>query len=383
MARPNDDTPACRLHMSVDGKDWRDVTPPLRSVDVEDHDRLTDKATIVFDDPGGALAHASFEGLTVRVALGWGDRTATIFEGVIAGHRVIATQDTQWLELTALDFTFRMTGHTPDPPRVWDSGERLSDVVRTLVTRPEYRIVAAQIEPTDDRRFDKKSPLRQANVNDWEFVLDLARRQNCLTFVEFDGHDESRFSFVPLAKVVAAQPIGELRYLRGGPLLEFDYERINSAAPPLRQESTVDPVSGRLVVEPVAALEPRPALPPPAAAHLDPPQRRALVSLTELAAVAETRLTRPTERVAGAAADPAAVAARVVPDPTRRLGFSGHGVATGNVELRAKSMVTIKGVASWAEGDWYVTKANHVFTRAPGGTGRARPGYYTKFTATR
>ncbi|MFI1105943.1 hypothetical protein [Streptomyces melanogenes] len=383
MAARNDDIPVCQLYMSADGKDWRDVTPPLRSVDVEDHDRLTDKATIVFDDPGGALAHASFEGLTVRVALGWGDRTATIFEGVIAGHRVIATQDSQWLELTALDFTFRMTGHTPDPPRVWDNGERLSDVVRALVTRPENHIVAAQIEPTDDRRFDKKSPLRQANVNDWEFVLDLARRQNCLSFVEFDGHEQSRFSFVPIAKVVAARPVGELRYTcGGGHLLEFDYERVSAAAPPLRQESTVDPVSGHLVVEPAAAPEQRPALPPPAAAHLDPQHRRALESLTELAAVADARLTRPAERVAGAAADPAAAAARVVPDPTKRLGFSGRGVATGNVALRAKSMVTIKGVASWAEGDWYVTKANHVFTRAAG-TGRARPGYYTKFTATR
>lgn len=383
MAKQNDTTPACQLSMSADGKDWRDLTPPLRSVDVEDHDRLTDKATIVFDDPGGALAHASFEGLTVRVALGWGDRTVTIFEGVIAGHRVIATRDTQSLELTALDFTFRMAGHVPDPPRVWNSGERLSDVVRALVTRPEYRIVAAQIEPTDDRRFDEKSPLRQANVNDWEFVLDLAHRQNCLAFVEFDGQNESRFSFVPVAKVVAAQPAGELRHIcDGGHLLEFDYERIAAAAPPLRQESAIDPVSGQVVVKPVAAQQPRPALPPPAAERLDPRQRRALEALTELAAVADTRLTRPAERVAGAAADPAAAAARVVPDPTKRLGFSGRGVATGNVALRAKSMVTIKGVASWAEGDWYVTKANHVFTRTPG-TGRARPGYYTKFTATR
>jgi hypothetical protein len=62
--------------------------------------------------------------------------------------------------------------------------------------------------------------------------------------------------------------------------------------------------------------------------------------------------------------------------------MSGHGVATGTVKLRAKSLVTIQGVAPWAEGDWYVTKVNHVYTRERINN-RTRSSYYTKFTATR
>ena len=49
--------------------------------------------------------------------------------------------------------------------------------------------------------------------------------------------------------------------------------------------------------------------------------------------------------------------------------------------------MTILGLAQWAEGDWYVSKAVHTWsdTRTPDDvkTKRKRASYETKFTATR
>jgi hypothetical protein len=131
---------------------------------------------------------------------------------------------------------------------------------------------------------------------------------------------------------------------------------------------------------------PRAAVPPPATRRdpdLGAARRKALEALTELGAAADAQLKQPVERVAGRAAksEPDA-ATEVTPDPTRRLGYLGHGVATGMTKLRAKSMVSITGIAPWATGDWYVTKVNHVYTRERVNN-RTRSSYFSKFTATR
>jgi hypothetical protein len=55
--------------------------------------------------------------------------------------------------------------------------------------------------------------------------------------------------------------------------------------------------------------------------------------------------------------------------------------------LRAKGKVTLKGLPPWVEGDWYVFKVNHHYTRlvrtANGAAERHRSTYRTKFEVTR
>ena len=381
-----DEVATAVLRVSADGADWRDVSPPLQSVDVEDHDRLTDKATVVLDDDTGLLAHASFEGLRVRVALGWHQEQRTIFEGDVTSSRVFAHPGGQRIELTALDFTNRMALR-PFEPMEWQPGERLSEVLKRIVQRADYHLTPGQIEPANDLVQDERRPARSANVNEWEFVLQQAQRQGCLAFAEFDGVDTSKFSFVPIAVVASAKPIGTLRYCRGvGELIEFEYERISSGALPVRAADSIDPTTGKPVTAPAPTPPPRPELPPPSTARhkdLGESRRASLEALTELAAAASTALRQPTERISGeAAGTEAETADRVTVDPTRVLGLNGHGVATGNVLLRAKSVVRISGVAPWAEGDWYLTKVNHVYTRERANN-RTRSSYFTKFTATR
>ncbi|ONI92917.1 hypothetical protein ALI22I_01185 [Saccharothrix sp. ALI-22-I] len=372
--------------VSADGSDWRDVSAPLHSLNVEDDDRLTDKAIVRFADTTGLLADASFEGLELRVALDESGGPTFIFEGVVTASRIVATPDHQHVELTALDFTYRMST-TPYDPAEWKAGETLTSVLTRVVGRPQYDITPFQIDPAADIVLDERRPSRPANVNEWEFVLDQAHRQGCLAFLEFDGKDTSNFYFTPLVKIVAAEPVGELHYGRGGGnLIEFCYERSAAISAPRRRAATIDPVTGVRRTSPMAATAPRPPLPPPITgrtADLDERQRTAIGALHDLAATAAATLVRPEERVSGTAALTAdELVYRPIADPTSLLGFHGRGRAAGTVALRAKSRVRISGIAAWAEGDWYVRRVNHVYRRANPRNG-SLPSYFTEFLTTR
>jgi hypothetical protein len=71
---------------------------------------------------------------------------------------------------------------------------------------------------------------------------------------------------------------------------------------------------------------------------------------------------RPIAIMAGLPSDPTLPDRIALTDPTRALGLHGHGLAVGSVMLRAKGMVTLTGIANWAEGDWYVRQVNHLMT---------------------
>ncbi|MFF3450534.1 hypothetical protein ACFYXJ_25720 [Streptomyces sp. NPDC002667] len=366
--------------------DLADVTVPVRSVAVEDHDRLTDEAKVVLDDPSGVLAHASFEGLVVQLTMGRLMQHAALFEGVVVSAVVQARPDGQQIELTARDYSHRLA-QTPFDPKTWNTGEPLSALLRKLVTAPGTGITAGTIEPADDTAPDARAAGRYVATSVWDFILDQARGQGCLAYVELADDKESRFSFRPIAAIAASEPVGTLRYCRvGSDLVTFTYERIGSGALPARSASTVDPDTGRLVDQPAPPAPPRPPLAAPRtdrAPGIPEQMRTAVELLTGKAAVAQAGLAAPAERVVGRAAGTARDARnRVSADPTRTVGMSGRGKAVGNVLLRAKAMLRITGLAPWAEGVWYLTKVNHVYTRDLVGD-RQESSYFTHITATR
>ena len=61
----------------------------------------------------------------------------------------------------------------------------------------------------------------------------------------------------------------------------------------------------------------------------------------------------------GTASDPQLAARAGQHDSTRELGLFGRGRAVGNVNLRAKGMVTIKGIGATADGPWYASCVRH------------------------
>jgi hypothetical protein len=60
------------------------------------------------------------------------------------------------------------------------------------------------------------------------------------------------------------------------------------------------------------------------------------------------------------------------------MGVIGEGTSVGNIEIRAKNMITLIGISPWYEGDWYLKVVRHRYEML-GET----PSYTTRFLATR
>jgi hypothetical protein len=152
---------------------------------------------------------------------------------------------------------------------------------------------------------------------------------------------------------------------------------MGSAAAPVSGATAIDPQTGDPAVTPV------PPPPPEAPLPIGSRPSAELVAAAGVLAKAPGRpeAARPQRLVVGAASDPTSVEAQLQQDPTRALGFYGEGLTQGTIHLRAKGTVSIKGIAPWAEGDWYVFKVNHRFQRGADTTPLST--YHTKFAATR
>ena len=72
----------------------------VERVEVEDDDRLIDKATVVFDDVDGVAAATMREQLPVRIDIGWTNEKARVFEGII---QQVKTEAPEMITGSALD----------------------------------------------------------------------------------------------------------------------------------------------------------------------------------------------------------------------------------------------------------------------------------------
>jgi phage protein D len=393
MSDIKDDSASAQVLVSADGVKWHDITAPLQSIEIEDNDSLTDQAKVVLDDNTGLLSHATYEGLRIRVGLGYGTKTKLIFEGVITAARIVTAPNGQKVEITALDYTYYMTKNTPKE-REWKQGARLSSAITDVVLgtkeekRPEgeYPVKIKDILPPEDTVFTDDRPLHQRNISDWDFLKQLADRNLSKVFVEFDGINDSKFYFVSYERLSTDKPIGQLSCCRwGGDLVSFSFEKISSGALKDVSASTVDFETGKPVTAEPAERPPKAEMPPPATdgrKDVSAAQKKAIEALVELSAAADKQIKAEKVQAAGATPDPDEAKNKVKVDPLRKLGYKGSGVARGNTSLRAKSLVTITGVSPWAEGDWYLRKVNHKFTRTRVQE-KYQSNYSTTFEATR
>lgn len=364
----------------------------VQSVNVEDHDRLIDRARIVVDDPREVAGHVVSEGQSIQVDMGWSDDHALIFEGEVTRAVPETTGGRRRVTITALDFGIRLRRHErprDDPPY----RGKLSEIVQRIASARDYGFVvsADNIKPDPDPEFTEDNELpRRSGLNDWDFLQQLAMEHDCRVFVEYnEGH--SKFYFVSTRKLLDGKPMGMLHSCPGyTELLDFRYQRISSGAAPAYSTSCVDPSSGQTV----SASAPTPEPTPPPAASADVRSRLAEVSDSDALAydagidAAGRATSTPADQVPqlflpGLPSDPALAERLLRRDPTRVLGLMGEGTARGTVRFRAKGRLTLEGIATWAEGDWYVARVNHVFTRTAG-AGEAFAGTYrTRFVVTR
>jgi phage protein D len=341
--------------------DGQALDPLVRAVSVEDNDRLVDEANVTFDDPDGKGADLFSPDKTLTVELGWDEEHAVLFEGVVVDRHPVAGADgKRSLTVVARDLSHRMSQKPV-------TGEFKPGTLETIVTqvaqRNNWTGDLAKIVCDPNPQLTEHNDLKQVAETDYHYLQRLAERYGARAFVEYnDG--KSRFYFVSNRSLLEAKALGRLEYCRGlNKLIEFKYQSVAARSAKQYVATAVDPVSGEVkTAQGDAATAPpttTPATPAPAAPVQAP----------------------------GQPSDPDRAARVVVTDPTRVLGLRGEGRAVGTVALRAKGKVEIVGLAQWAVGDGYVSKAVHTWsdTRTADDVKakRRRSSYETKFTATR
>jgi phage protein D len=347
-------------------------------VEVEDNDRLIDRAVVVLDDAHGAISDLPREGQSVKVDLGWMTEHAVMFEGEIV--RVITeafSEEARRVTLVAMDASYQLMQGLP---KTRDHTGTLSSIAKTIVG--EYSIPVGQVELEPDPEFTEEMPLRQVNKKDWAFLQDAASKYGARIFVEVN-EGASKFYMVSESKLLQGDPMGELSYTGGlSELVEFRYQRVAASAAPVREAVTIDPDTGEVVT----AAAPPPPTPEPAPAAddtrgtildeagggLGDDYKTAFEQVGKANRKPEQQ--RPQTIVRGLPSDIKLPDLLTKVDPTRAMGLHGEGLAVGTVQLRAKGKVSITGIVNWAEGDWYVRQVQHLY---------ADHNYWSRFVVTR
>jgi len=347
-------------------------------LDLEDVDRGCDKVTFRMDNPNSAHSDALQEGEEVRVELGWESENALAFEGIIHGTHVVA-HDSPRVEVQAYDPSFRLT--LGDPPASRHYVGTLEEILTEILEPYHIPVGSVRIDPMPDWSDDE--PLLQQHKNDWEFIQDLAEEYRSRAFVEVNAAEgdsdevrarggEPRFYFWSEEVLLEQEPMGTLLHCTGiGKLLEFNYHRVGSGASPSSSITVSNPETGDSTpqqgAEPAAGPAPEASADRSAQISARDGEGRAhsYESSVDVAAAAETQPQdlRARRTIIGAPSSEELAARRIEQDQTRILGFYGRGVAMGTVFLRAKGPVEIDGVATWANGRWYVSRVNHIIER--------------------
>jgi phage protein D len=333
-----------------------DLAPLATAARIEDNDRLVDEAQLTFKDPDGKGAALFTNGRTLTVELGWEEEHAILFEGIVVESKPQANASgTSTITVVARDLSHKMSLEPKDDPH---PPGLLETIVKAVAGRNGWKDDTAKIVCDPNPRLTDRNDLHQHSKSDYAYLQELAERYGARAFVEYnDG--KSRFYFVSNRTLLEAKKLGTLQYCRGiQKLIEFKYETVAARCARQVVATAVDPVSG----EAKTTTGQAPA--PPADGSTLP----AVVPGPTIAS--------------GQPSDPQLAERVVVFDPTRVLGLRGTGRAVGTIMLRAKGKVEITGIAPWAEGDWYVSKATHVWTDQSTPKVK-RASYETTFTATR
>jgi phage protein D len=183
-------------------------------LDVEDSDRLIDKATVVFDDTYGIAAATMLEQRNVVIELGWSSEQARVFEGIVWRVKTEARGDgsgsKQRVTLVALDLSYKLN-QGEGKAKVHPPG-KLSDILKRIVA--PYQIPVGQIKLAQDPEFKPEAPLTQGPKTDWAFIQELAVRYGARAFVEVNG-DKSQFYFVSEKFFLDGDPVGQMTYVHG------------------------------------------------------------------------------------------------------------------------------------------------------------------------
>lgn len=375
------------VQVKLKGPKEIDVTTSVKSVEVEDNDRLIDQVKIIFEDPDAIVTDILKEGLTVLVDMGWVAEHAVLFEGVVTQISSELQRGIRQVRLVALDLSYRMT-LANDLSKSYSG--KLSTIVENIVKLHGIKIGKIEIDP--DPIIPAEKPLNQGHKSDWEFIQSLAEKYQGRAYIEYTVEKKegaSRFYFQPESKLLKGESMGRLRYCPGiSQLVDFKFQRIAKGADAKRTATIVDLDTGKVAKTPQV-----PPTPPEKPVTPDPNKMAALAKESsgraatyEMAFQATANPTEPDQHpkqvLSGLPSDKGAPEQVGKQDPTREKGFFGEGTTIGTIMLRAKGKVSIEGIAQWAPRDWYVRKVTHIYTKVIQDK-KDRSTYQTKFVVTR
>jgi hypothetical protein len=383
------DTP--HLKVVFFSEDPIDVSSTCAYVNVEDHDRLIDKATIVMDDAKGHLAEPIRIGAKVQIEMGWAKENTTVFEGYI--RRVKASgagEAKRGVTVVAFDPAFKANLL---PKKAEEYKGKLSAILEKLIGGYTKWFDKGEIKPDPDFEYKEDRPLkRREQQTDWALIQELAVEHSCRAFVEINAEEgkpdkpaKPKFYFVAEKTLFKQDPLMKLHHCRGHTdIVKFDFEQIAGSASPIFNAVTVDDEKGDAKPaepsrEPAKPAAKTPVDPPPGLSDAEAKVWAGAISSSEQIEEADDEQIQQ-GFYSGIASDPDMAERLVRRDPTRSRGWLGKGIVGGTVKLRAKGKVAIEGIAPWVGGDWYLVRVNHVYKRAPGNDPQIT--YETRFVVT-
>lgn len=388
------------LEVKLGTDDVADISSQVTSVDIQDEDRGTDRATVILDDQSQTNTDAIREGNEVRISLGWESEHSLMFIGRVHSVRSIARSNgASGMSFICHDISTVMNVVPPVEGR--QHVGTLEDILTAIAGRYNVEMGEVLIDPMPS--FQENDPRgNQGTKTTWAWIQDLAEEHRSRAYVEVNTQESdspeqraaggvARLYFISEEAMLNQEPLGKMRFCRGfGSLLEFDFQRVGSGAAPSAQSTMIDPVTGEVCTESGpehAADEP---------ATLTGAQTRELSSGANGSAArsaegaidhanaqpVQPEALRPRSQVTGRPSDCDLSRRQVMQDPTRKVGLFGRGLSMGATSIRAKGSVEIDGLAAAADGRWYLRRVNHIVQQSQTDD-NTRKTYRTRFEATR
>lgn len=391
------------LRVMIGERPGMDIGQAISRIDVHDEDRGTDKATLVIDDHAGVSTDVIRRNAPVTITMGWESEHAVMFRGRV--HRLgsyTRNGAVGRLQFEVHDLSELLNVRPPLPNRPHEG--TLSDILTQLASEAGLTIGAVEIAPMPSWPDTHGRALNQGRMTNWQLIQKIASDYTSRAFVEVNDTpneaggitNEAKLYFYSEDAMLAQDPLGKLTLCHGfGSLINFEMTQVGTGSLPSQSATVVDPVTGQVCTESAEnpAQEPEPsisgrALDSVAGARGPATADRAEQGL-EIAQQTQPRADAEVPRERTGTPSDCGLARRLVrPNPTRALGLSAKGLATGSVFLRAKSSVEIDGHSSQSSGVWYLRRVNHIIEQARANSNEPDQEltvktYRTRFEATR
>ena len=335
IVRDYTDLVAPRIFVEANGTLANDIIPFITKFEYEDDEAKIDKLTLTVANPGLRFRDdARFkEGVQFRVRFGYLNDISDMKVATIAHSRPHFAEGMPSIQMVALNLQHTMNRGAA--PRNWGTVSSTA-VVREIAKKYGFEL---DIEESNDAR--RQSRVQAANVTDFQFMMNLAKKLNWDCFIEYHTLHFHKKRYTAPAEL-------EFVYFTDsrGTLLKFDPD-VNLTAPLKTGKSGADTKTGdhasggrdegtlaRAIVTGEGVT---------AGTFRRPPKN-------------ESGLTSPSHET-----DPKVIAAHgsAHAEAVDMNAVKATADMIGTPRLRARTMIRIAGVDQQYCGNWRVSKSKH------------------------